>query len=261
MESGKWGVLGSLCWLCAAVLCQEVITVKEGDNAEFKCNYPSSMQNPRIEWKHNSGQDVSLVYYGDALTAPYKDRADYYPQGLRLRSVTRKDNGDYVCEVTNTVTGALPAYTEITSKLVVPVAPSVPIARVPTSVTTDSVAELACMEKDSSPPATFVWYKDNIPMPDNPKTSPTFQNASYTIDQSTGVLKFNPVMKSDAGEFYCVASNSQGQQSSAAVRMDVNDVNVGGIVAAVIVVLLILGLIAFALWFAYSRGYIGKKSK
>lgn len=33
------------------------------------------------------------------------------------------------------------------------------------------------------------------------------------------------------------------------------ELNVGGIVAAVLVTLILLGLLIFGVWFAYSRGY------
>ncbi|MEE6512713.1 hypothetical protein FKM82_019896 [Ascaphus truei] len=239
------------------------ITVKEGGAAEFQCQYTSDFQSPRVEWKFvGKDQETSLVYYDGALTAPYKDRASTYPQGLRIERINRKDTGDYVCEVTSSVTNpdGKTSYGEITFHLVVLVPPSVPVAQVPVSVTTGGVAQLACIENDSSPPALFKWYKNKILMPDNPKTSPTFQNSSYTLDSKTGVLKFDPVKKSDAGEYYCEAGNPEGKQVSAAVRMEVNDVNVGGIVAAVIIVLLILALIGFGVWFAYHRGYFAKKT-
>lgn len=35
--------------------------------------------------------------------------------------------------------------------------------------------------------------------------------------------------------------------------------NVGGIVAAVLVTLILLGLLIFGIWFAYSRGYFHSK--
>nr|DBA13784.1 TPA: hypothetical protein GDO54_004826 [Pyxicephalus adspersus] len=224
-------------------------------DAEFRCNYPGNFQSPRVEWKFTSGTDATLVYYDGELTAPYKNRAVVFPQGLRLNSVSRKDSGEYACEVT----GKDGSYFEYKSQLTVLVPPSVPTAQVPTSVSTGSTATLFCIENDGSPRPTFAWYKNKVLMPENPKASPTFQNSSYTIDVKTGQLRFNPVMKSDAGEFYCEATNSQGKQVSEAVRMEVNDVNVGGIVAAVIVSLLILGLIAFGIWFAYHRGYIGSE--
>lgn len=37
------------------------------------------------------------------------------------------------------------------------------------------------------------------------------------------------------------------------------EINVGGIVAAVVVLLIVLGLVGFGIWFAYSRGYFSSK--
>ncbi|CAI9611590.1 unnamed protein product, partial [Staurois parvus] len=95
--SGVWRAVLVLS-LGTAVLSFETISLKEGANAEFRCNYPSNYQNPRVEWKFSSGTDTTLVYYDKDLTAPYKNRASFFQQGLRLNSVTRKDSGDYSCE-------------------------------------------------------------------------------------------------------------------------------------------------------------------
>lgn len=261
MESARVRLLVVLTLtLCAVVLGDNSVQrVKEGATVELPCNYPPSYQNPRVEWKFNSGQDTTLIYYNGALTVSYASRAQYYPQGLQLRDVTRKDGGEYVCEVTDNSSGK-PAYTEIRTQLVVLVPPSVPVAQVPTSVTIGRSATLQCVESDGSPRPTFTWYKNKVQMPQDPKTSPTFQNATYILDPTTGELTFNPVTQWDSGEYYCEATNDQGRQVSGAVAMETYEKNVGGIVAAVILVLIILGLIGFGLWFAYSRGYIGKKT-
>lgn len=244
--------------LCAAVLGENIQRVKEGENVELPCNYPPS-QTPRVEWKFNSGQDTTLIYYNGVLTDPYESRAQYYPQGLQLKKVTRKDMGEYVCELTDSAAGKT-TYSEIKSQLVVLVPPSVPVAQVPTSVTIGRSATLQCVENDASPRPKFIWYKNKVPMPEDPKSSPTFQNATYIMNPETGELTFKSVTKWDSGDYYCEASNDQGRQVSGSVVMEAYETNVGGIVAAVIVVLLILGLIGIGLWFAYSRGYIGKKT-
>lgn len=255
-------LLGALLLLAAgtAVLSGPTISLKEGEVAEFKCSYPTAFVNPRMEWKFTSHTDSALIYYDNKPTASYKGRVDVFPTGLRLNSVNRKDSGEYACEVTGTGSSGNPDYVVDKTELVVLVPPSVPVAQVPLSVTTGSAATLSCIETDASPRPTFVWYKNGVLMPESPKGSPAFQNSSYTLDPKTGQLRFDPVTQTDAGEFYCEATNSQGKQKSAAVRMEIKDVNVGGIVAAVIVSLLLLGLIAFGVWFAYHRGYIGKKA-
>lgn len=37
------------------------------------------------------------------------------------------------------------------------------------------------------------------------------------------------------------------------------EVNVGGIVAGVVVLLIVLGLVIFGVWFAYTRGFFSSK--
>ncbi|XP_073465163.1 junctional adhesion molecule A-like [Aquarana catesbeiana] len=163
-----------------------------------------------------------MMYYDGELTTPYKSRATFFPQGLRLDSVTRKDSGEYSCEVTGKDSSGKPQYFQDKTQLVVLVPPSVPIAQVPTSVSTGSTATLYCIEKDASPPPVFTWYKNGVPMPENPKDSPTFQNSSYTIDKTTGQLQISPVMKTDVGQYSCQAENPQGKESSAPVQMEVS---------------------------------------
>ncbi|XP_040267063.1 junctional adhesion molecule A isoform X2 [Bufo bufo] len=257
MESAKSRLLGVVVLsLCAAVLGAPEQRVKEGANVDFSCNYPPSFQNPRIEWKFSSSQNTAFIYYNGELTASYKNRAQFFPQGLRLQSVTPKDAGEYVCEVT----GAASSYIELKTPLVVLVPPSTPVAEVPTSLTIGSSATLRCVENGASPPPKFTWYKNNILMPEDPKTNPNFQNSSYIINPDTGDLTFDQVTQSDSGEYYCGVSNEEGSKVSTAVTTKAYEKNVGGIVAAVIIVLLILALIGFGLWFAFSRGYIGKKT-
>ncbi|OCT66786.1 hypothetical protein XELAEV_18043036mg [Xenopus laevis] len=249
------GLLCCCLWtvtLAAVTTPNPTIIVKEGESAELQCSYSSDFTSPRVEWKFvNKDQETSFVFYDGSLTASYKDRAIPYPQGITLKQITRKDAGEYSCEVTST--GSKTLYGEAKIQLQVIVAPSKPVAQVPRSVSTGSVAELLCVENDGYPPPTFIWYRNKSPMQIAP------QNSTYTIDPKTGVLKFAAVSTSDSGEYYCEATNNQGKQASDLVRMDVQDVNVGGIVAAVVIVLLILALIGFGMWFAYSRGYLDRK--
>ncbi|KAM3910317.1 junctional adhesion molecule A-like [Leptodactylus fuscus] len=247
-------------YMCAAVFGDNPIRAKEGESVEFPCDYPSSFQNPRIEWKFTSSQEASLIYFDGKTTVNYQDRAQPYPRGLRLNGLTRKDSGEYTCEVTDTSSGK-PSYAEKKTQLVVLVPPSTPVAHVPKSVTIGSPTTLHCAESDASPRPIINWYKNKVLMPEDPKTSPSFLNSTYTIDPTTGDLTFNPVTQADAGDYYCEASNELGRLTSVPVTMETYEKNVGGIVAAVIIVLLLVGLIAFGVWFAYSRGYIGSDKK
>ncbi|XP_069498958.1 junctional adhesion molecule A [Ambystoma mexicanum] len=230
-------------------------SVKENSSVAFVCT--NNFKDPDVKWKFQDKEgSTKLIYYADKFTDDYINRATYSRTGITLKSATRKDTGEYTCDVTDR---ANDNYGEVKMKLIVEVKPSIPAMSVPTSVRTLDVAELQCTEKDGSPPSTFQWYKDKTLVPENPKSVPLFQNSSYTIDFKTGVLRFSPTTKSDAGEYFCEASNALGKTVSAPALLEVYDTNVGGIVAAVVIVLLILALIGVAIWFAYSRGFIGSE--
>ncbi|XP_039714796.1 junctional adhesion molecule A-like [Pteropus medius] len=98
-------------------------------------------------------------------------------------------------------------------------------------------------------------------MPTEPKNSRAFSNSSYSLNHKTGELVFDPVSASDTGEYTCQAQNGYGTPvRSDPVHMQAVEMNVGGIVAAVLVTLILLGVLIFGIWFAYSRGYFNSKS-
>ncbi|XP_041098243.1 junctional adhesion molecule A-like [Polyodon spathula] len=233
----------------------EKVSVPENAAADLSCEYSADFGNPRIEWKFASSKGIVFVFYNNEPTAAYKGRIEQYTGGLRFSKVTRNDNGVYTCEVTSPG-----GYAEKNIELLVQVPPSPPVCRVPTSVTTGSQVTLTCSDKDASPKPTYQWFRNKVLVPNSPKQIPAFQNSSYTFDPSTGTLTFQPVAKIDSGEYYCQVQNGVGQPSTCgAVRMEVGDVNVGGIAAAVIVVLLLIAVIALAVWYANRKGYLPKQ--
>uniref|UniRef100_A0A663EPY5 Junctional adhesion molecule A n=1 Tax=Aquila chrysaetos chrysaetos TaxID=223781 RepID=A0A663EPY5_AQUCH len=245
--------------LVGAQVTSETKEVPENKPADIPCSaYRSSWSNPRIEWKFQKGSSLVLFYYGGELTEPYKNRVQFSPTTIHFNTVTREDTGKYICEVVGD--GSHIAKSEV--NLIVQVPPSKPVAHVPTSATIGSKAVLRCTETDGSPPPTFRWYKDSMLMPANPKTSLTFRNSSYTLDPVTGELIFEPLSGFDTGDYYCEAMNNVGSpQKSDVIHMEASEVNVGGIVAAVVVLLMVLALVAFGIWFAYSRGFFSKRKE
>ncbi|XP_042640700.1 junctional adhesion molecule A isoform X2 [Tyto alba] len=243
--------------LVGAQVTSEIREVPENKPAEIPCSaYPFGWSNTRIEWKFQKGSSLVLLYYEGELTEPYKSRVRFSPTSIQFGTVTREDTGRYICEVVGD--GSQIAKSEV--NLIVQVPPSKPAAHVPSSATIGSKAVLRCTETDGSPPPTFRWYRDSMLMPADPKSSPTFRNSSYTLDPSTGELIFEPLSGFDTGDYYCEATNGVGSpQKSDVSRMEASEVNVGGIVAAVVVLLMVLALAAFGVWFAYSRGFFSKK--
>nr|ANV28175.1 junction adhesion molecule A [Ctenopharyngodon idella] len=233
-----------------------LITVKENEGVDLKCSYTADFgATPRREWKFKDLKgSQSFVFFDNKPTAQYENRITVYNGGLRFDKVTRADTGDYDCEVLGNN-----GYDEKTIKLTVLVPPSKPVSRIPSSVTTGSNVLLTCFDNVGSPPPTYKWYKDNTPLPDDPSKFPTFKNLTYKMNVFNGNLEFPSVSKLDIGSYFCEANNGEGApQRSDAVQMDVRDLNVGGIVAGVIVALLAVGLLLFALWFATKKGYMPK---
>ncbi|XP_015739781.1 junctional adhesion molecule A [Coturnix japonica] len=243
--------------LVGAQVTQETKEVPENQPVDIPCSaYRSAWRDARIEWKFQKGSSLVLFYYAGQLTEPYKDRVVFSVTSIHFNTVTREDTGKYICEVVGD--GSQIAKSEV--NLIVQVPPSKPVAHVPSSATIGRTAVLRCSESDGSPPPTFRWYRDGMLVPADPKSSLSFRNSSYTLDSATGELTFNPVSAFDTGDYYCEASNNVGMaQRSDTARMEASEVNVGGIVAAVVVLLMLLGLIAFGIWFAYSRGYFQRK--
>ncbi|XP_061211666.1 junctional adhesion molecule A-like [Neopsephotus bourkii] len=257
---GPWLLLlGAAVSLVGTQVIYETKEVPENEAAEIPCAaYEFGLKNPRIEWKFQKGSSLVLVYCGGELTEPYKDRIRFSPTTITFLTVTRADTGKYICEVV--WDGSKIAKSEV--NLIVQVPPSKPVAHVPTSATIGSRIVLRCTETDGSPPPTFRWYKDGMLLPTDPKSSPSFRNSSYSLDTATGELVFQPLGSSDSGDYSCEASNNVGSaQRSDAIHMEASEVNVGGIVAAVVVLLMVLALVAFGIWFAYSRGFFSKRKE
>ncbi|XP_039619865.1 junctional adhesion molecule A-like [Polypterus senegalus] len=231
------------------------VTCKENIEVNLPCGYSANFGNsPRIEWKFKSNNNEQLIFYNGQPTDAYVGRISWIPGYLRFNKVTRKDTGVYSCEVVGDLPGQ---YKEVQVNLVVEVPPSTPVCSIPTSATTGSRVTLTCFDKDGSPPCTYKWYRNNVLVPDSPSQIPAFQNSSYILDSKAGTLTFNPVSKADTADYYCQASNGIGNPTQCgAVRMEVRDVNVGGIVAAVIIILLTIALIGLAVWYAQRKGYL-----
>lgn len=156
-------------------------------------------------------------------TVPYSNRVTVYGNNLRFDKVTRKDNGDYRCEVSGknkfgdttvklTVLGEnslksccikphfhlyfitmirliLPYKSHIETCMLYPtVPPSPPMCKIPSSVRTGNNVKLTCEDGDGSPPPTYRWYRNDILLPENPSTVSGFQNFTYKLNSTSGIL-------------------------------------------------------------------------
>ncbi|XP_008846244.1 junctional adhesion molecule A [Nannospalax galili] len=237
---------------------QPNVKVPENSPVTLSCTY-SGFTSPRVEWKFVQGDTTSLVCYNSQITASYADRVTFSPNGITFQSVTRKDTGAYTCMVSEEGGNN---YGEVSIQLTVLVPPSKPTVNIPSSLTIGNRAVLTCLEQDGSPPSEYSWFRDGIDMLTDAKKTRTFFNSSYTVNPKTGELIFDPVTAFDTGDYSCQAQNGYGTPAmSETVRMEAVELNVGGIVAAVLVTLILLGVLIFGIWFAYSRGYFERTKK
>uniref|UniRef100_A0ABI7YJP7 Junctional adhesion molecule A n=1 Tax=Felis catus TaxID=9685 RepID=A0ABI7YJP7_FELCA len=216
---------------------------------------------PDVRVPEDKPAKLSCSYSGFSNPRPpsYADRVTFSHSGITFHSVTRKDTGTYTCMVSDDGGNT---YGEVSVQLTVLVPPSKPTVHIPSSATIGSRAVLTCSEKDGSPPSEYYWFKDGVRMPLEPKGNRAFSNSSYSLNEKTGELVFDPVSAWDTGEYTCEAQNGYGMpMRSEAVRMEAAELNVGGIVAAVLVTLILLGFLILGIWFAYRRGYFDRTKK
>ncbi|CAG5874958.1 unnamed protein product [Menidia menidia] len=232
------------------------LRIKENAGVDMSCSYSADFgSDARLEWKFKDKKHSQiLVVFDGQLTEAYKSRATLYGgSNLRFTKVTREDTGEYTCEVSSSKS----QFAEATVQLTVLVPPSVPLCKIPHSVTTGKSTMLTCFDGDASPPPVYKWYKDGTLLPDDPSKMPQFKNATYKLDPKTGNLEFKSANTMDTGEYYCEAVNDAGpSQRCKAVRMEIRNVNTGGIVAGVIIALLLVALLIFGVWYAKKKGYL-----
>ncbi|XP_074853533.1 junctional adhesion molecule B isoform X2 [Carettochelys insculpta] len=238
------------------------VTAKEFQEAMLSCKYSTGKGIiPRVEWKKLRNGDVSFVYYRDNLVGDLKGRAEMIDSSIRIRNVTRKDSASYRCEV-SAPTERGQNVAEATVTLTVLVASAAPSCIVPSSAMSGTVVEMRCKENEGSPASEYKWYRNGVVLVENAGMgSDKKRNISYTMNKKTGTLLFNRVSKDDTGEYYCEASNGIGlPQKCSAKRMQVDDLNISGIIAAVVVVALVMALCGLGVFYAQKKGYFSKEN-
>lgn len=236
------------------------VRVNENAEIDLTCSYSADFgSNARVEWKFKDTKgSQKYVFYDGALTSSYKDRVvQYSGVNLRLSKVTRKDNGVFNCEVSGNG-----QFGDAKVTLTVLVPPSVPLCRIPSRVTTGNPALLSCHDSDGSPPSKYRWYRGGVLMPTDPNSMAGFKNSSYKLNPDNGNLEFIRTMKTDTNDYYCEAYNEvKPAQRCKGGKMEIRDVNKGGIAAAVIIPILLVALLIFGIWYANKKGYLPKRSE
>lgn len=68
------------------------------------------------------------------------------------------------------------------------VAPAVPSCEVPNSALRGTVVELRCQDKEGNPAPEYTWFKNGVPLSENPKLGSQITNSSYTMNPKSGTL-------------------------------------------------------------------------
>uniref|UniRef100_A0A8D0VZ64 Junctional adhesion molecule B n=1 Tax=Sus scrofa TaxID=9823 RepID=A0A8D0VZ64_PIG len=230
-----------------------VVTAIEYQEVILACKYPKKTVSSRLEWK-KLGRGISFVYYQQALQGAFKDRAELIDFSIRIKNVTRNDAGKYRCEI-SAPSEQGQNLAEDTVTLEVLVAPAVPSCEVPSSALSGTTVELRCQDKEGNPAPEYTWFKDGIRLSGNPRLDAQSTNSSYTMNVKSGSLQFNAVSKLDSGEYSCEARNSVGHRKCPGKRMQVDDLNISGIIAAVVVVAIVISLCGLGVCYAQRKGY------
>lgn len=228
------------------------VEVREGADAVLSCEFKTeNEQNPRIEWKKKD-MDVSFVYFEGNFRGDFAGRADIDGATVTLKRVSQKDAGQYRCEISAPLDSLTLGETNITLTVLVP--PHTPSCDIPSSALTGSVVQLRCRDHQSIPPATYSWYKDDLPL-----IPSLLANATYRINPKTGILEFKTVARADTGQYSCLASNGVGPAKMCeAKHMAIDDVNIPAVVAAVVVISLAVAICGCLAYYAHRNGFFSK---
>ncbi|ELR49929.1 Junctional adhesion molecule C, partial [Bos mutus] len=229
--------------------------VQEFESVELSCIITDSQTNdPRIEWKKIQDEQTTYVFFDNKIQGDLTDRAELLGKtSLKIWNVTRKDSALYRCEVV--ARNDRKEIDEIVIELTVQVKPVAPVCRVPRAVPVGKAATLSCQEGEGFPRPHYSWYRNDVPLPTDSRANPRFRNSSFVLNPETGTLVFSAVHKEDSGQYYCIASNDAGSSRCEEQDMEVYDLNIGGIIGGVLVVLTVLALITGGICCAYRRGY------
>ncbi|VDP31621.1 unnamed protein product [Soboliphyme baturini] len=180
------------------------VIVQEGQNVTLNCAADGS-PTPTISWRHKDGAVIltnSPEGYGESVVLK---------QNLTLYRVSRKHMGEYICLASNDV----PPDESWSIRLHVHFSPSIrPIEAVVNSGAGKS-AQLSCVA-EAWPKPEFSWeFRGTVIVPDYQKYRISIEANQSEAYDTLSTLTIDHLSKTDAGTYFCAASNEYGSVSSA----------------------------------------------
>ncbi|XP_056871409.1 cell surface A33 antigen-like [Takifugu flavidus] len=231
---------------------EDLYEFARGDNITLPCNFKPSIKPSLIiiTWSAEAeaaGAEENLIlthYSSTAVTdisPPYEGRAsldvdvDQGKANLKLSSIKMEDNKVFECRV------QIPRDDEgkpvDTAKLVVLVAPSVPICAIEGKAQYGQNINLTCKSEEGSPPPTYKWQgRDvrNMPRVPDPRTT-----------DKDGILSLYNISKDTSGYYICTSSNKiRSAQCNITLAVMPPTMNLGSTGTIIGIVAGVIGLIA-----------------
>jgi len=137
--------------------------------------------------------DVSWKHKGFRLKMSDKDKGGKYSKmdnGLQIRNISKEDDGNYTCRAEVDSEGR---YDEKTIAVEVHIPPTITQGLSSIEGTEGDIVNITC-KADGLPSPTFSFFRDG---------EPVLSTDQILVDETRGVLRFNPVNKSDEGAYTC----------------------------------------------------------
>ncbi|XP_048884918.1 glycoprotein A33 (transmembrane), paralog a isoform X2 [Brienomyrus brachyistius] len=237
---------------------QKVYEVARGDNISLPCTFKSQISDissGSASWNilgsnpdEPTSDPVAIYYFSGGqldVSSQFTNRASMNPQpyngqvDLSLSNIMMSDNATFEChvQVPKDMAGSPNAKT----RLVVLVAPSVPVCGIQGSPTIGQDIMLTCKSSEGSPVPTYTWNsydKNNVPRALPPRAT-----------SKDGVLSLFNISADTTGYYICKSANKIRAQScnyTLAVTLPSMSVGSAAIFAGVgLAVVLVLGIIIY----------------
>ncbi|XP_020608165.1 hemicentin-2-like [Orbicella faveolata] len=176
-------------------------TKTEGSTVIFSCNAIGNPV-PTISWTRN----------GSPVNKTINSRISFLEdkKQLKITDVNRTDSGEYRCVARNSFGND----TSNVATLDVQYKPEITAHPLTETKTEGDNVTFSC-DAVGNPVPTISWTRNGSPV----DTSDNFSRIGFSVDKKE--LTITSVSRTDSGEYRCVAENSVGNETSNAVKLDV----------------------------------------